>query len=259
MWPVCRGIAYRDAPPTDASVPTGRHRRDGWEVHAYASSSRVAPRLWPQMDTAPPAWPRPAPPCAPGLAPSSRPRARPVSWGNALAPDTAEPEGGLPGRCCACPLLSNDVRAPFTPAPYGQQPPGPPQLRKGDPPMKRPSLRAMSIAAASAMLLGGAASAAAATSHLDSPHDGALARDFAAVDRNTAWQRVDTLKLNFQTYHPEGLAITPAPVPLGHPDHRTDPQVPPLGQRLRPHGGQGNRPPVRHGPTGPPARGHHPR
>jgi len=58
------------------------------------------------------------------------------------------------------------------------------------------------------VLLGGAASAAAATSHHHARHDGALARDFAAVDRNTDWQQVDKLKLNFQTYHPEGLVIT---------------------------------------------------
>ena len=74
--------------------------------------------------------------------------------------------------------------------------------------MKRPSLRTISATAAFALLIGGAASAAADTSQTVR-HDGALARDFAAVDRNTAWTQVDKLKLNFPTYHTEGLAITP--------------------------------------------------
>lgn len=34
-----------------------------------------------------------------------------------------------------------------------------------------------------------------------------LVRDFSAVDRNTTWQLVSKLKLNFPTYHTEGLAI----------------------------------------------------
>ena len=74
--------------------------------------------------------------------------------------------------------------------------------------MKRPSLRTISATAAFALLIGGTASAAADTSQTV-PQDGALAHDFAAVDRNTAWTQVDKLKLNFPTYHTEGLVITP--------------------------------------------------
>jgi hypothetical protein len=74
--------------------------------------------------------------------------------------------------------------------------------------MKCPSLRMISATAACALLIGGTASAAADTSQTVR-QDGALAHDFAAVDRNTAWTQVDKLQLNFPTYHTEGLAITP--------------------------------------------------
>jgi hypothetical protein len=37
--------------------------------------------------------------------------------------------------------------------------------------------------------------------------DSALAKDFAKVTRSTTWQQVGKLKLNFPTYHPEGLAM----------------------------------------------------
>ncbi len=74
--------------------------------------------------------------------------------------------------------------------------------------MKRPSLRTIAITTACAIVIGGAASATAATSG-HAGQDSALARDFAAVDRNTAWTQVSKLKLNFPTYHPEGLAVTP--------------------------------------------------
>jgi hypothetical protein len=37
--------------------------------------------------------------------------------------------------------------------------------------------------------------------------DGALARDVAAVTRDTKWQLTGKLKLDFPTYHPEGLAM----------------------------------------------------
>jgi len=42
-----------------------------------------------------------------------------------------------------------------------------------------------------------------------SPHgtDGALAADFGALDRNTAWQLTGKLKLNFPTFHTEGIAF----------------------------------------------------
>lgn len=38
--------------------------------------------------------------------------------------------------------------------------------------------------------------------------DGDLATSFMKVDRNTAWNEVDKLHLDFPTYHTEGLAIT---------------------------------------------------
>jgi hypothetical protein len=75
--------------------------------------------------------------------------------------------------------------------------------------MKRPSLRTIAATAACTLLLGGATSAAAGTSAHPQRQDGAIARDFAAVDRNTAWTQVDKVKLNFPTYHTEGLAVTP--------------------------------------------------
>ena len=75
--------------------------------------------------------------------------------------------------------------------------------------MKRPSLRTISATAAFALLIGGGATASADASQQAVRHDGALARDFAAVDRNTAWTQIHKVKLNFQTYHTEGLAITP--------------------------------------------------
>lgn len=40
------------------------------------------------------------------------------------------------------------------------------------------------------------------------PANAALAADFAGVDRNTNWQLTNTLKLNFPTYHTEGIAFT---------------------------------------------------
>ena len=75
--------------------------------------------------------------------------------------------------------------------------------------MRHPRLRTIVATTACALLLGGAAGAAADTSPRAPHHDGALARDVAAVDRDTAWTQVDKLKLSFPTYHTEGLAITP--------------------------------------------------
>lgn len=77
--------------------------------------------------------------------------------------------------------------------------------------MKRPTLRTIAGAVAMAALLAGAASANAATRGAPTlpSRDGDLARDFSAVDRNTVWNQVDKIKLNFPTYHTEGLAITP--------------------------------------------------
>ncbi len=82
--------------------------------------------------------------------------------------------------------------------------------------MKRPPLRMLAGAAAIALLLGGATAANAASDNTNpaagrqsaAGRDGDLARDFAAVDRNTAWTQVGKLRLNFPTYHTEGLAIT---------------------------------------------------
>jgi hypothetical protein len=52
-----------------------------------------------------------------------------------------------------------------------------------------------------------ASTAAAAASPTAKGVDGALAEDFGAVTRSTAWQPTGKTKLNFPTYHPEGLAI----------------------------------------------------
>ncbi len=40
--------------------------------------------------------------------------------------------------------------------------------------------------------------------------DGTLVDDFSRVDRNTNWQLTSTVKLNFPTFHTEGIAFTPA-------------------------------------------------
>ncbi len=40
--------------------------------------------------------------------------------------------------------------------------------------------------------------------------DGTLVGDFSRVDRNTSWQLTGRLKLNFATFHTEGIAFTPA-------------------------------------------------
>jgi uncharacterized protein DUF6454 len=77
--------------------------------------------------------------------------------------------------------------------------------------MRRPTVPTLVAATLLTLLAGGAtlsqasgseASTAAATS------DGDLARDFEAVDRNTVWNQVDRLKLDFPTFHPEGLVVT---------------------------------------------------
>jgi uncharacterized protein DUF6454 len=59
------------------------------------------------------------------------------------------------------------------------------------------------VALAAALLsVGGSAAAAPKT------RDSATARDLAVVDRNTTWTQLSALKLNFPTYHPEGLVVT---------------------------------------------------
>jgi hypothetical protein len=82
--------------------------------------------------------------------------------------------------------------------------------------MQRPTARVLAGTASLALLVGGVTTAHAASGGAEQSatqatdqRDGALARDFSLVDRNTSWQQVDKLKLNFPTYHTEGLAITP--------------------------------------------------
>jgi hypothetical protein len=71
--------------------------------------------------------------------------------------------------------------------------------------------RAITAALAIALAAGAAATASAAGQ--DGPSrparaaESALARDVKALDRNTTWQLTNKLKLNFPTYHTEGLAM----------------------------------------------------
>jgi hypothetical protein len=65
--------------------------------------------------------------------------------------------------------------------------------------------------AASAIIGGSAVAQAAARNAGNDDHhttDTAVADAFSAVDRNTTWQLTDTLKLNFPTFHTEGIAFT---------------------------------------------------
>ena len=82
--------------------------------------------------------------------------------------------------------------------------------------MQRPTARVLAATASLALLVGGAGAARAAgggaeqpAAQAADPKDDALARDFSAVDRNTVWNQIGQLKLDFPTYHTEGLAITP--------------------------------------------------
>ncbi|HEU4812245.1 MAG TPA: DUF6454 family protein, partial [Nocardioides sp.] len=77
--------------------------------------------------------------------------------------------------------------------------------------MGRPTLRTLGGVAALALLIGGAAVTQAAMSSTATPSssaDGTLAKDFTAVDRNTAWTQVDKLHLDFPTFHTEGVVVT---------------------------------------------------
>jgi Family of unknown function (DUF6454) len=67
------------------------------------------------------------------------------------------------------------------------------------------------VTSAFAAMLAVAALVPAASSALASPatHDSTLADDLRVVDRTTAWTQLSALKLNFPTYHPEGLVVTP--------------------------------------------------
>ncbi len=77
--------------------------------------------------------------------------------------------------------------------------------------MKNTTRRGMIAAAAVAVLLGGTATANALTSN-ESAQPAAnspdmVVRDFQAVNGSTKWQPTGKLKLNFQTYHTEGIAF----------------------------------------------------
>ena len=80
--------------------------------------------------------------------------------------------------------------------------------------MKSRNTRRLAVAVAGTVLVSGAAAAAHAASPAlgTSGHatggDGALVRDFSTLDRNTSWTQTDKIHLDFQTYHPEGLALT---------------------------------------------------
>ncbi|CAN5678479.1 DUF6454 family protein [soil metagenome] len=87
--------------------------------------------------------------------------------------------------------------------------------------MRRPTLSALAAAGAVLALTAGGVSASSAlpasaghksghqSGHHAGARDGALARDFSRVDRNTAWTLADKLHLDFPTFHTEGLAVTP--------------------------------------------------
>jgi hypothetical protein len=82
--------------------------------------------------------------------------------------------------------------------------------------MKNPGARTLTAALSIALVVGGTATATA-VSHTDgsasgrddrtTAQDHALARGFAAVDRNTKWALTGKLQLSFPTYHTEGLAF----------------------------------------------------
>jgi hypothetical protein len=59
------------------------------------------------------------------------------------------------------------------------------------------------------LTIGGAAAVPAAGAGDHHATDTQLADDFSGVDRNTNWQLTGKLKLNFPTYHTEGIAFTP--------------------------------------------------
>ena len=81
--------------------------------------------------------------------------------------------------------------------------------------MNTTTKRALTAGLTLALALGGAVAAHAANpagpraADAESHHssDTALARDFSALDRNTQWQLTSKLKLNFPTFHTEGLAF----------------------------------------------------
>jgi Family of unknown function (DUF6454) len=66
-------------------------------------------------------------------------------------------------------------------------------------------LACAAVVAATALLIPAGSSAVAAPAR----HDSGLATDLRTVDRSTLWTQVAKLKLDFPTYHPEGLVVTP--------------------------------------------------
>ena len=74
--------------------------------------------------------------------------------------------------------------------------------------MPRIPVRALAGTAALSLAIGGAAFLTNGANGAGATTDGPLANDFNEVTRSTAWNQVDKLHLNFQTYHTEGLAIT---------------------------------------------------
>ena len=76
--------------------------------------------------------------------------------------------------------------------------------------MKRIRTQVYALVAAGAVTLTGAAVATAHTTETAGSHstNTALADAFGKVDRNTNWQLTSKLKLNFPTFHTEGIAFT---------------------------------------------------
>lgn len=78
--------------------------------------------------------------------------------------------------------------------------------------MNRIRTQIYALTAAAAVAVGGAAVATAHAAENNAPHhatDTALADDFGKVTGNTNWQLTSKLKLNFPTFHTEGIAFTP--------------------------------------------------
>ncbi|MGO4604497.1 DUF6454 family protein [Terrabacter sp. 2YAF2] len=78
--------------------------------------------------------------------------------------------------------------------------------------MNRIRTQIYALTAAAAVAVGGAAVATAHAAENNASHhatDTALADDFGKVTGNTNWQLTSKLKLNFPTFHTEGIAFTP--------------------------------------------------
>lgn len=75
--------------------------------------------------------------------------------------------------------------------------------------MSRARIRSVIAALTALLVIGGAAAAHAAETGDHHSTDSALANDFSGVDRNTSWQPTGKVKLNFPSFHTEGIAFTP--------------------------------------------------